>query len=297
MIYNFYQGVRENSTGKTGLFIISAILAIVLSFAALVRPAAAATANVVCANLPAAIANATAGDTLVVSGECTITTNTVIDKQLTIQGADDLLISTNGTSQILTLTADGTTLDGLNFVKTDKTGVQNIIGVQGDNVTVTNSTFSGQYVLGDPDVSRALEVSTVANFTLTNNSFESLRQPAYINDSATGTINDNYVDETRGFVIVANTDFTFSGNSWGTNAVDIAFIPGTPNNYPCAEVKQIRIANNNANVQNQAQVTPCATYPLTKDECKENKWKAYTETTFKNQGQCVSSFANNKQNS
>ena len=75
----------------------------------------------------------------------------------------------------------------------------------------------------------------------------------------------------------------------GTNAVDIAFIPGTPNNYSCTEVKQIRIANNNANVQNQAQVTPCATYPLTKDECKENKWKTYTETMFKNQGQCVSS--------
>lgn len=187
------------------------------------------------------------------------------------------------------MTASGTTLDGLHFAKTDKTGAQNIIGVQADNVTVTNSTFSGQYVLGDADVSRALEVSTVKNFTLTNSNFQSLRQPAYINDFATGTINNNYVNKTRGFVIVANTNFTFSGNSWGTNAVDIAFIPGTPNNYSCTEVKQIRIANNNANVQNQAQVTPCATYPLTKDECKENKWKTYTETMFKNQGQCVSS--------
>ena len=115
MTYDFYQGVRENSPGKIGLFIISAILVIVLSFAVLVRTAAAATTNVACANLSTAIANATAGDTLVVSGTCTITTHSVIDKQLTIKGADDLLISTNGTNQILTVTASGTTVDGLHF--------------------------------------------------------------------------------------------------------------------------------------------------------------------------------------
>jgi nitrous oxidase accessory protein NosD len=266
--------------------------AFVLSLA-FVGSANAATTSVACADLPAAIATATAGDTLNVTGNCTITTNTVIDKQLTINGVGGATISTSGTTQIFTLTADGTTIQNLNFVKTDKTGVQNIIGIQGDNISILNNTFTGQYVLGDPEVSRALEVSTVSNVTINGNTFTNLRQPAYINDLATGTINDNYVDGTRGFVLVANTDFTFSGNSWGNNAVDIAFIPGTPNNYPCEEVRQIIRDNNNAQVDNQAQVTPCPTYPTTKDSCKDGGYKTFTGMTFKNQGACVSYVASN----
>lgn len=266
--------------------------AFVLSLA-FVGSANAATTSVACADLPAAIATATAGDTLNVTGNCTITTNTVIDKQLTINGVGGATISTSGTTQIFTLTADGTTIQNLNFVKTDKTGVQNIIGIQGDNISILNNTFTGQYVLGDPEVSRALEVSTVNNVTINGNTFTNLRQPAYINDLTTGTINDNYVDGTRGFVLVANTDFTFSGNSWGNNAVDIAFIPGTPNNYPCEEVRQIIRDNNNAQVDNQAQVTPCPTYPTTKDACKDGGYKTFTGMTFKNQGACVSYVASN----
>jgi nitrous oxidase accessory protein NosD len=271
---------------------LGVVSAFVLSLA-FVGSANAATTSVACADLPAAIAAASAGDTLNVTGNCTLTTNTVVDKQLTINGVGGATISTSGTAQILTLTADGTTIQNLHFVKTDKTGVQNIIGIQGDNISILNNTFTGQYVLGDPEVSRSLEVSTVSNVTINGNTFTNLRQPAYINDLATGTINDNYVDGTRGFVLVANTDFTFSGNSWGNNAVDIAFIPGTPNNYPCEEVRQIIRDNNNAQVDNQAQITPCPTYPTTKDSCKDGGYKAFTGMTFKNQGACVSYVASN----
>lgn len=269
---------------------LGVLSAFVLSVA-VVGSANAATTSVACADLPTAIASATAGDTLNVTGNCTLTTNTVVDKQLTINGVSGATVSTSGTAQILTLTADGTTIQNLNFVKTDKTGVQNIIGIQGDDVSILNNTFTGQYVQGDPDVSRALEVSTVNNVTINGNTFNNLRQPAYINDFANGTINDNYVNQTRGFVLVANTDFTFSGNSWGTNALDIAFIPGTPNNYSCEEVRLISLNNNNAKVQNQAQVTPCPTYPITKDSCKDNGYKTFTAVTFKNQGECVSYVA------
>jgi nitrous oxidase accessory protein NosD len=269
---------------------LAAVAAIALSLA-FTGNAGAATSTVLCADLPAAIAAASAGDTLNVAGNCTLTTTTVVDKQLTIIGDGAATISTNGTAQILTLTADGTTIQNLNFVKTDKTGVQNIIGIQGDNVSILNNNFYGQYVLGDPEVSRALEVSTVTNLTVNDNTFNHLRQPAYINDFATGTINNNYVNETRGFVLVANTDFTFSSNTWGTNALDIVFIPGTPNNYSCEAVRQIVRDNNNAVVQNQAQVTPCPTYPSTKDSCKNNGYKTFTGVTFKNQGDCVSYVA------
>ncbi len=272
---------------------VGMLSALMVSFA-FAGSASAATTTVACEDLPAAIAAASAGDTLNVTGDCTLTTTTTINKQLTINGVDDATISTNGTSQLFTITADGTTIQNLNFVKTDKTGQQNIIGIQADNVNILNNDFSGQYELGDGEVTRALVVSPgVQNVTINDNTFNNLRQPAYINDFATGTINDNYVNQTRGFVIVANTDFTFSGNSWGENAVDIAFIPGAPNNYPCDEVRQIERDNNNANVENQAQVTPCPTYPNTKEECKNGGYKTFTGVTFKNQGQCVSYVASN----
>ena len=265
--------------------------ALMVSFA-FAGSASAATTTVACEELPSVITAASAGDTLNVVGDCTLTTNTRIDKQLTINGIDGATISTNGTAQIFTITGDGTIIQNLNFVKTDKTGVQNIIGIQGDNVSILNNDFSGQYVLGDPQVSRAIEVSSVDNVVISDNTFNNLRQPAYIN-TATGTVRDNYVDETRGFVVVPDSNISFTGNSWGTNAVDIAIIPGAPNNYTCEVVQQIVRANNNANVENQAQVTPCPTYPTTKDSCKDSGYKTFTGMTFKNQGQCVSYVASN----
>jgi hypothetical protein len=39
---------------------------------------------------------------------------------------------------------------------------------------------------------------------------------------------------------------------------------------------------------------PAPTQPTTKEECKNNGWKTFTNPTFKNQGQCVSSVASNK---
>ena len=106
-------------------------------------------------------------------------------------------------------------------------------------------------------------------------------------------ISNNYTNETRGFVVVPDSNITFTGNTWGNNAVDIAIIPGTPNNYPCEVVREIERNNNNANVENQAQLTPCPTYPNTKEECKNGGYKTFTGVTFKNQGQCVSYVASN----
>ena len=260
MTYN-HTGLRMDYSRK--LLLITAILvAGLLAALAMVRPTFAATLDVNCADLPTAISSASAGDTLNVTGDCTLTTSTIVDKQLNIQTTSST-ISTNGSAQIFVFTADGSTFSGFNVIKTDKVS-QNIIGIQGDNVSILNNDFSGQYTVAANDhTSRALEVSTTTGLNISGNTFNNLRQPAYVNDFTTGVINNNYVNETRGFVVLANTDISFNGNTWGNNALDIALIaPGTvPNNYTCAEVDQISIDNNNADVQNQAQVTPCATRP------------------------------------
>lgn len=122
MKYTLSQGSLQQRS-KLAVLAIAIMAALTLSITLITQSVSAASTNVACADLPDAIAAANAGDTLVVSGECTLTSNTVINKQLTIKGTDDLVIYTNGTNQIFTITADNVRLDGLNFIKTDKTGV------------------------------------------------------------------------------------------------------------------------------------------------------------------------------
>ena len=56
--------------------------------------------------------------------------------------------------------------------------------------------------------------SNVTNLLVRNNIFHTLRQSAYLNPNSTGTIMDNVVYNTRGYV-VDRAVFLFSGNSWG----------------------------------------------------------------------------------
>src|SRR5690606_14477218 len=82
---------------------------------------------------------------------------------------------------------------------------------------------------------------------------EHLRLPEYIN-AASGTVTNNYTHDTRGWVIVSESDVDFNGNTWGTNVLDIAIIKNDPvgaNNYTDSRVVEISDQNNDAVVENQ----------------------------------------------
>lgn len=268
----------------------AAVLGCAFAFAlsgAVATTAGAATVTVQCADLPAAIADAQAGDVLQVRGKCEITTNTVIDKQLTIKGRAGSTIFTSGTTKLFTITAPGTVIENMKVVKTDKTGPHNLIGIQADDVSIVKNTFEGQYVLGDSEVSRALEVSTVENVTISRNTVKGLRQPAYINDNTTGVVERNRVQGSRGFVAVANTQLEFARNTWRGNFLDIALISGSPNNYDCEAVRRIVVDNNGAKVENQAQVDPCPTYPLKARDCARGAHEEFTIEAFASRQECA----------
>jgi len=207
-------------------------------------------APVVHLTLPQRIAAATPGDVIDVTEDEVVTGNVVIDKALTLTSSNGSTISTNGSGNLFRITAPNVTVSNLNFIKTDSVN-QHIISVGANNTTISGNTFTGQYDLGDSEVTRALELSTASGYVISGNQFTHLRQPAYINDFASGSITDNYVSDTRGWVLVANTNFSFNGNTFGTNAVDIAFIPGQPNTYDCDVMYQIKQANNNPSIDNQ----------------------------------------------
>jgi hypothetical protein len=140
------------------------------------------------------------------------------------------------------------TIDGIKFIKTDKNGPQNLILVNGNNVTVANSTFTGKYELGDGEVSRAVEVAGVSNFTFTGNTVKALRQPAYFNGG--GTVTNNIIEGTRGFVIESG-DINFSGNSFKNNATDISILATVTNPSLYTDIVALSSNNNNAYISDQ----------------------------------------------
>jgi len=213
--------------------------------------------------MQAAIDAASPGDTInVAAGTYSLSSTVNVNKaNLTLAG-DDLLTTLiqadNSIGYAFSVTASGVTLRQLDIEKTDKAGPQNLIYIGASDVTIEDNEIHGQYVLGDPDVSRAMEVTYgLSGLRFAGNEIYSLRQPAYINGSiaspTTGTIEANHVYGTKGWVI-DGANMTFTGNSWGTGAqanyLDIAILAGTdPSYYP--DIAALSAANNGAVVEDQ----------------------------------------------
>lgn len=200
-------------------------------------------------DIQTAINNATSGDVIILDGIYLVNTTINVNKSVTLQGVNGAKILTSGTNQLFLITSPEVTITDLVITKTDKSGTQNIIGIQAASTTISNNTFKGKYVIGDGDVSRAMVVSPgVVGFNIHDNHITDLRQPAYI-DASTGVVTNNFVGGTRGWVVLSDANVTFTGNTWGTNVLDIAIIPGASNNY--TDIISMSAANNNANIENQ----------------------------------------------
>lgn len=92
----------------------------------------------------------------------------------------------------------------------------------------------------------------ITNLLVRNNIFHTLRQSAYLNSNSMGTIMDNVVYNTRGYV-VDWVLFIFSGNSWGIpeKAVDIALLAGTITGAPYDPFSVLEVSNSSAIISEQ----------------------------------------------
>jgi hypothetical protein len=215
------------------------------------------------ATVQSAVTNASAGDTIDIQSDQTITSSIAINKKLTIESTNGSTITTTGSDYVFNVQAgaDGTTISHLNFVKSDSAGNTAMLTIDANDVQISENHFSGQYMTSADPTTRGLEVSGVSGITISGNSFTNLRQPAYINN-ATGTVTNNYTAHTRGWVVVSESNITFTGNTWGTgadrNAVDIAIVKDNPvgvDNY-LTDLIATSNANNQAVIEDQAPSTP-----------------------------------------
>lgn len=182
------------------------------------------------ATLQAAVNDAQDHATIQIQNDITIDNTITVNRPVTITANKGVTVTASSTGDSFNL-SNGAALSGLTINLNTKDRTQ--IVMMGSNSTVKGCTFTGQFDLADSKTSRALTVQAGAeNIAITGNTFSHLRQPGYINNSS-GTITNNTVDNTRGWVITGDATVSLSGNAFENNAVDICIIKNNndTNNY------------------------------------------------------------------
>lgn len=244
----------SNAGGDTSKFAIHAkgfgkVNAESLGKAIAYAPAAITVNGTSYATLQEAVAAAQDNNTIHIQNDITINSTVTINRPLTITANDGMTVTASSTGESFNL-SNGAALSGLTINLTAK-ALDHVVMMDSNSI-VENCTFTGQYNLGDGEVSRALVVKAGAeNIAITGNTFSHLRQPGYINNSS-GTITNNTVDTTRGWVVCGDATVSLSGNTFENNAVDICIISNSndTNNY-AGKTASLSKNNNGAYVQNQ----------------------------------------------
>lgn len=192
----------------------------------------------------------------VLRGTYPITQQLVVNKPgVAIQGTAGAEVLLKAPIVPFLLTGGDDTLDGLTITSDQPYPVE-FIQVAGDGNQVLNCQIYGPDQAGDSStwvVNRGLVTQVGStNLLVRSNIFHTLRQPAYLNPSSTGTFMDNVCYNTRGYV-VDRAIFLFSGNSWGlpANAVDIALLSGTLTGAPYDPLSALEASNSSATVSDQ----------------------------------------------
>ncbi len=173
------------------------------------------------AALTEAISAASAGDTIVLSQDITITDTITVNKAVTITSLSNVTV-TASTEEYSFQLSNGAVLDGLTVQLTGKPSkALNIVGMQGPS-TVKNCRFTGLYTLAENDhTSRAIE-GAGGELTITGNTFRNLRQPPISTPAPAPFLTTSQMRPGLGDLRRLRLQIT--GNTFGTNAVDIAII-------------------------------------------------------------------------
>ena len=209
-------------------------------------------------NIEDAVSAAVAGDTIVVTAGPHVLSSTInLDKALTLEGVGSPIVQVSGSSTLFHVSAEGVAIRGLKIEKTDK-ATQTLIHIASSNTHIEDNEISGNYVFGEGDVARAMVLQGgLSGIEITGNTIHDLRQPAYISGVTTGTVSNNYVYKTRGWVIEQG-DLTFTDNTWGegadANVFDIAIL-GTVGAEYYTNIPAMSQANHDASIEDQRGVS------------------------------------------
>ncbi len=167
-------------------------------------------------------------------------------------------IVTSVNENVFVITTNDVVIDGLVFETTATAGETNLINLGTSNGTVIkNCNFSGNFGTND-NTSRGFVIEAGAtDFTIEGCTFTNLRQPVYINGVKSGSLINNTITGTKGWVICQDAELTeISGNRFENNVEDIAIIlqnddAKTEYFYTQEKCLEISKANNNCRIEQQ----------------------------------------------
>ncbi|WP_375592779.1 right-handed parallel beta-helix repeat-containing protein [Algihabitans albus] len=210
------------------------------------------------ASIQAAIDAAAAGDTVFVAPGVSYSEDIVIDKQITLLGAQAGVDATgrSGTETVLlgTITidgtADGTTIDGFRIEQTADTGnVSVLVGAGATDVTIQNSVFQGDGAFVNTRGILTADNGGNSGLTVSQNSFSGLRTGVFVEEGAPdATVSDNSFDGNLvGLAVIGPDGATVSGNSFTNNTQEGLGI-GPGNGISSIAVEENSFADNEAHI-------------------------------------------------
>ena len=156
-----------------------------------------------------AINNASAGDTIIVHS-CVYYENVVVNKSVTLKGVDYPIVDARWHGSAVTLTADGTTLEGFTVAKSGRSQSDAGIKVNSNNNTITSNNVSRNGV--------GIHLDSYSNNIITgNNASNNNGDGIYISSSINNTITGNNVSNNKhGIVLTSSSKNTINGNTFIT---------------------------------------------------------------------------------
>ncbi len=208
--------------------------------------------------IEAAVSASVPGDIIIVTEGPFVLNSTInLNKDITLKGMGNPLIQVSGSNILFNVSATGVTIQGFQIQKTDKLS-QTLIHIASSDTTIESNEIFGDYVVGEGDVARAMVLQGgLTGINIANNTIHDLRQPAYVSGVTTGTVSNNYVYKTKGWVIEQG-DLTFTDNTWGeganANVYDIAILATVGASY-YTNIPAMSAANNDASIEDQRGVS------------------------------------------
>lgn len=162
-----------------------------------------------------------------------------------------------------------------------------------DGLVFNDTTYN--FEVESPDTTAPAQpthLTPADNATLTTAELTKVDWTDVTDDSAPVTY---YYQSSNSSTTNVDGSFTTPAYTSGPLAVSEIPTPGTPEGTYYWHVRAVDGEGNSSDWTDAWKFvidnTPEPTGPTSKDECKNNGWKTFTNPTFKNQGQCVSSIA------
>ena len=281
-------------------------------------------------SIQAAIDAAADGDTVDIQGNLAVAGQTNVNKDVTVTSTTGATVTQTATAVTFLMSGAGSTLSDLTITSDTPKAREFVQIGANDVTLSGNTIFGPAQPLpmsGWVGNRGFVTQGGITGLLVEDNTIHSMRSGAYLNPNGSGTISGNTLYNTKGDFLIDNADFTFTDNQPGdpTQLSEWGFVIFTStaadrytdltalshaNGHMSAWDQRTNERHVGVDTDGDGAYDDVDAFPTdpnesvdtdgdgigdnadtnTADDCKDGGWTRFTSPTFKNQGQCVSSF-------